>query len=105
MERRGYERFRLALPARLEVVSSGKEEVLEARSRDISASGAFLFTTAACSVGSKVRLDLVVRSKRIAQLTNAEGHIKIEGTVVRCNREGMAISFDHGVRILGLRQS
>jgi c-di-GMP-binding flagellar brake protein YcgR len=105
MERRAYERFQLALPARLEVVSSGREEVFEARTRDISANGVFLFITAACSVGSKVRLDLAVRSKRIAQLTGAQGLIKVEGKVVRSDPEGIAISFDQGVRILGLRTS
>jgi hypothetical protein len=105
MERRMYERFQLALPARLEVVSSGREEVFEARTRNISANGAFLLTTARWPAGSKIRVELAVRSKRIAQLTGAQGLIKVEGTVVRSDPEGIAISFDHGLRILGLRRS
>jgi hypothetical protein len=105
MERRTYERFRLALPARVGVVSSGREEVFEARTRDISASGAFLLTTARCPAGSKVQLELAVQSKRIAQLTGAQCCIKVEGTVVRFDPEGIAVSFNHGLRILGLRAS
>ena len=105
MERRLYERFPLALPARLEVVSSGSEEVFEARTRDISANGAFLVTKAGCPVGSRVRLESVVRSERIAQLTDAQGLIKVEGTVVRSTPEGIAISFHQGIRILGLPRS
>ena len=105
MEGRAYERFQLALPTRVEVVSSGGERVFEAQTRDISAKGAFLKTREALPKGTGVRLDLTVESERITKLTGAQGLIKVEGTVVRSTPEGIAIRFDGESKILSLRAS
>ena len=105
MEQRVYERFQVALPTRVEVVSSGGEQVFEARTRDISARGAFLHTRDALPEGSRVRLDFTVESERISKLTGSQGLIRVEGTVVRSTPEGIAIRFDRESRILGSRAS
>ena len=104
-ERREYERFQLALPARLENAASGTKEVFEAQTRDISAAGAFLFTTERISEGTRCRLELKVPSNRIKELTGAQGLIKVEGTVVRSTPDGVAICFDGDCQMLGLKGS
>ena len=104
-ERREYERFQLALPARLEMATSVKREIFDAQTRDISAAGAFLLTTERLSEGTRCRLELTVPSNRIKELTGAQSLIKVEGTVVRSTPEGVAICYDGECKILSLKGS
>jgi hypothetical protein len=104
-ERREYERFQLALPARVEMAASVKKEIFDAQIRDISAAGAFLLTTERLSEGTRCRLELTVPSNRIKELTGAQGLIKVEGTVVRSTPDGVAVCFDGECKILGLKAS
>ena len=104
-ERREYERFQLALPARLEIATSVKKEIFDAQTRDISAAGTFLFTTERFSEGTRCRLELTVPSNRIKELTGAQGLIKVEGTVVRSTPDGVAICFDGDCQILSFKGS
>ena len=104
-ERREYERFQLALPARLEMATSVKKDILGAQTRDISAAGAFLLTTQRLSEGTRCQLELIVTSERIKELTGVHGLIKIEGTIVRSTPDGVAICFDGDCQILGLKGS
>jgi len=104
-ERREYERFQLALPARLEIATSVKKEIFDSQTRDISAAGAFLFTTERLSEGTRCRLELTVPSNRIKELTGAQSLIKVEGTVVRSTPDGVAICFDGECQLLSLKGS
>ena len=104
-ERREYERFQLALPARLEMATSVKKEIFDAQTRDISAAGAFFFTTERVPEGTRCQLELIVTSERIKELTGVQGLIKIEGTIVRSTPDGVAICFDGDCQILGLKGS
>ena len=104
-ERREYERFQLALPARLKIATSVKKEIFDAQTRDISAAGTFLFTTERFSEGTRCRLELIVQSNRIKELTGAQSLLKVEGTVVRSTPEGVAVCFDGECEILGLKGS
>ena len=105
-ERRMYERFQLRLPARLEMNSTGKKEIFELQTRDISAAGALLLgTTERYPAGTRCHLELIVASERIKELTGAQGLIKIEGTVVRFTPDGVAVCFDGDCQILGLKGS
>ncbi len=105
-ERRMYERFQLSLPARLEMNSTGKKEIFELQTRDISAAGALLLgTTERYPAGTRCHLELIVASERIKELTGAQGLIKIEGTVVRSTPDGVAVCFDGDCQILGLKGS
>ena len=104
-ERREYERFQLALPARLEMATSVKKDILGAQTRDISAAGAFLLTTQRLSEGTRCRLELTVSSNRIKEITGAQSLIKVAGTIVRSTPEGVAIGFDGECEILGLKGS
>ena len=104
-ERRQYERFQLALPARLEMATSVKKEIFDAQTRDISAAGAFFLTTERLSEGTRCRLELTVPSNRIKEITGAQSLIKAEGTVVRSTPDGVAIRFDGECQILSLKNS
>jgi hypothetical protein len=105
MKRRTCERFQLELPARVEVTSSNGIQRFDARTRDISAEGAFLHTQEALPEGTGVRLDLTIENERITELTATQGLIKVEGTVVRSTPEGIAIRFHGEPKILSLRAS
>ncbi len=90
---RKYGRFSLRLRGRMQVPSSGSGEGLDVVTSDISAGGAFLHTTKPPPKGTWVKLRLIVASKRLKQLTGAQGSIKVSGTVVRSSPEGMALCF------------
>jgi hypothetical protein len=105
MKRRVCERFQLVLPTRVEVVSSDEGRVFEARTRDISAKGAFLSTREALPEGTEVRLNLTIENERIRELTGTQGFINVEGKVVRSTPEGIAICFDGEAKILGMQTS
>jgi len=104
-DRRKYERFQLELPARLEMNSAQRTEMFELQTRNISSAGAFLNTTGQFPEGARCRLELIVTSERIKELTGVQGLIKVEGTIVRSTPEGVAICFDGDCQILGLKES
>ena len=104
-ERRKYERFDLRLPGKIEVVTSDKQEVLDLLTSDVSAGGAFFRTAEPIPKGAGVKVRLVIASERIKELTGAQGLIKVDGTVVRRNATGMAISFDEDYQIVSLPES
>ena len=102
-ERRQYERFLLTLPTRMETINSGKKQVFDLETRDISASGAFIYNKESFPEGTKLRLYLTVPSDRIKELTGAKSLIECEGNVVRSTDTGMAIHFDKECQIMSLR--
>lgn len=102
-ERRKYERFRLVLPTRLARVNSEKRHTFALKTRDISASGVFLQTEERFPKGTRCQLEMTVPSERIKELTGVQSLIKVEGVVVRSTPDGVAICFDGGCQILGLK--
>lgn len=100
-ERRKYERFSLNLPTRIDLKTPGLEqETFDFRTHDISAGGAFFLTDKKISEGTRVKLDIVVSTDWLKNLTGAQAHLKVDGTVVRSAPQGMAISFDGEHRFL-----
>jgi hypothetical protein len=102
-ERRKFERFSLTLPARMETINSGKKQVFELKTRDISSSGAFIYTPEQFSEGDRFKLNLIVSSEKIKKLTGAKSLIECEGSVIRSTPSGMAICFDKECQILSLK--
>ncbi len=102
-ERRLYERFILTLPTRMGTINSGKKQVFELETRDISASGAFIYTKESFPEGTRFVLDFTVPSDRIKELTGVKSLIECEGNVVRSTDTGMAIHFDKECQIMSLR--
>jgi hypothetical protein len=94
-EKRKYERFALGLPGKIIAVESGPGEVLNVVTRDVSAGGASVHTATPKAIGARVKLRLNVTSTKLKELTGAQGLLKVAGTVVRSNAQGIAICF-HG---------
>ena len=101
-ERRRFERFSLAFPTRMEAILSGQKKVFEFKSRNISACGVFIDTLGPFIEGTRIKLNLISRSKRIRELTGSQSLIEAEGNVVRSTPTGVAIHFDKECRILSL---
>jgi hypothetical protein len=104
-ERRAYERFKLALPTKMQVIISEKAHIFNLQTKDISASGALLLTTEGFSEGTRCQLEIGVANDRIKELTSAQSLIRVEGTVVCSTPDGVAICFDGECQILGLKGS
>lgn len=102
-ERRQFERFSINLPARMETIDSDKKQIFELKTRDISASGAFIDTATPFSDGTRFKLNLTVHSKKIKELTGAQSLIECEGVVIRSTTQGVAICFEKECQILGLK--
>ena len=104
-ERRKYERFDLRLPGKIEVVTSGKQEILDVLTGDISAAGGFFHSAKPVPENAQVKIELIVNSKRLDELTGAQGLISVEGTVVRSSPKGMAIWFHENHQIMPMWDS
>ncbi|OEU80823.1 MAG: hypothetical protein BA865_11470 [Desulfobacterales bacterium S5133MH4] len=102
-ERREYERFDLRLPGKIEVVVSGKQEIVDVLTSDISAGGAYFCATECIPDGTQVRIRLTIDSERLRELTGKQGLIDGEGIVVRSSAKWMAVSFDGKHNTLPLR--
>ena len=102
-DRRQFERFNLTLPARMETIISNKKQVFQLKTRDISASGAFIDTTEKFSEGTRFKMNFTIPSDKIKALTGAMSLIECEGCIVRTAPPGIAICFDKECQILSLK--
>ena len=100
-DKRKFERFELKLPATITIEDMGQE--LQVYTRDISAVGVFLHTAKPLEEGAKVRIKVILANNTLKKLTGYESCIKVLGTVVRREQEGMAVSFDGRKKIMPLR--
>ena len=98
-EKRKYERFDLRLPGKIEMVTSEKQEILDVVTANISAAGGFFHSAKPVPEDTQVKIELIVDSKRLEELTGAHGLITVEGTVVRSSPKGMAILFHNNHQI------
>lgn len=101
-DRRQHERFAIALPAWIEVVTAEGRRKLDFLTRDVCAGGAFFQTDKTLPKGTQVRVDLAVPNERLKELTGAETLIRVTGKVARSDSTGMAICFDENYQILKL---
>ena len=101
-ERRRFERFQLRLPVRMEVIISGKRQVFDLETKDVSAAGVFIETSERFSEGTPVQLSMTLSSDRIRELTGSQSLIKVKGIVVRSSPTGLAVGFAGRREILSL---
>ena len=99
---RQFERFPLNLPVRAEVYTSDKKQVFDLKARDISTSGAFVYTSEPFPNGTNIKLNLAVPNERIKKVTGAKSLIDCEGSVVRSTPSGVAVCFNKDCRISSL---
>jgi len=101
LNKRIMERFSIKLPSRLSVVrESGEQESFELLTDNICAGGAFFKTRRSLSVGTKVKIGIILVLDELKMPKLKKTHIKVSGTVIRTAGEGIAISFDKNFRIL-----
>ncbi len=95
VERRKFERFELKVPAKVETLAktAGKRK-LSLKTVNVCAGGAYFCTPYVLTEGTKVRLEIVLTfngKKKLRDTRNAR--VRILGTVMRSQKDGMAIRF------------
>ena len=101
-ERRWLERFDLRLPAEIEMVSRVpglNKEKLSLQTENICSGGAFFNTPNPLPKGTQVKIDMLLNFHRLKTIENRRPLIKVKGSVLRSEPEGMAIRFDRGYEI------
>lgn len=99
IEKRRTERFSLELPARLSVVNVTPEESMDLFTSNICADGAFFPIRHPLPVGTDVALTIVLSMDKASREKKKGALIKVTGTVVRTNDQGMAICFDEEFKL------
>jgi Tfp pilus assembly protein PilZ len=99
---RKFERFAVTIPVRAEIYLSDKRQVFDLRTRDISASGAFIYTPEPLSNGTTLKLNLTLTNAKIKKITGVESVIDCEGKVVRSTSAGVGVHFNKGCRVSSL---
>jgi hypothetical protein len=107
-ERRRIERFHLEVPARIKSIDNEEAERGGAfTTRDISSSGAFLFTEEAVAEGARVTLELVLPVEKFRQLLGSQSKVSISvsGRVIRRDQQGIAVLFNKKYEIKALEDN
>ena len=96
MNRRRMDRYDYSLPVRLMSAGAeaGGDTVSELKTKDICVGGAFLETETPLVPRSKVKMEITLPLDRLESLKSKTMLIEVCGEVVRCNKYGMALSFD-----------
>ena len=100
-EQRLYKRFSAKLPVKLEAAASSRMRVLYAKTKDISATGAFFCTKEASFIPDDTRFTLNssdlnnirIKQKKLKHLKNCTG------TMMRSTSKGIAIRFNSPVEL------
>jgi c-di-GMP-binding flagellar brake protein YcgR len=100
-EKRLNKRYSATLPVKLEVIASSRNRFLLVETKDISATGAFIYTKEASYIPDDTRFILnsfypkksSIKLKKLKQLKNCTC------TMVRSNSEGIAISFNRPIEL------
>lgn len=92
---RGMERFRLKLPTTVSTINAdGIEEAQNFYTANICAGGAFINTAEPLSVGSEMKIELILSIDALKKLKGNKVKIKVTGEVIRTDETGMAVRFD-----------
>ena len=103
-DKRRLERFDLELPATIELLISDQEKSLvNLLTTNISSGGAYFHTPQPLPKGTQVKIDLVLPLDKLRKLKDEhkQAYIKVTGTVLRSESEGMAICFEEDYQITG----
>ena len=95
IEKREMERFALNLPALLSMNDgSGNSKVAEFMISNICSGGAFFKTDEPLSVGTDVKMDLILSLEKFNHGKANRSRIHVSGFVIRTDSRGMAVCFD-----------
>ena len=95
VEKRKMDWFSLELPALIFTIdASEKAKAFEVMTKNICAGGAFLQTNKPLSVGTDVKMDLILSLDNLQEMGGRRSRIDVSGSVVRTESQGMAVCFD-----------
>ena len=100
-DRRQMRRFTLRLPCLIYDWNDTRDDLLfEARTVNISTSGAFVETDRRLPVGMPVHVNLLIRRNGSAEAVDTGGCISLSGRVVREDEAGLSVAFSEEYRIM-----
>jgi hypothetical protein len=103
-EKRKLERFKLSIPTTVLIASRANEnEAYEMSTKNICAGGAFFETKHPIPEGTKVLLSFILPIEYVGRLLGVSSYLKLEGTVVRVEMEGLAVSFNDNYKLMPFR--
>jgi hypothetical protein len=93
-------RFDLELTACLSAADNGEQDKsIKLMTSNICAGGAYFLTDRPMSKGTEVKMDLILDLDRFYELESRQSHIHVSGSVIRTDRQGMAVCFDRKYKI------
>jgi len=100
LEKRKMERFSLELPTYLSIVNKGeKRKSLKFITSNICSGGAFFKTEKPLSIGTDVKLNIILPLDKFKNVKSKRSSIYVSGSVIRTDQQGMAICFDKRYKI------
>ena len=100
-EKRKLERFSLELPALLSIMDEGgKQRAFEVMISNICSGGTFFKTKKPLSVGTDVKMDLILPLNKFNKFGDKKSRIDVSGSVIRTEEQGVAVCFDRKYRIM-----
>jgi len=100
LEKRKMERFSLELATYLSIVNNGeKRKSLKFTTSNICSGGAFFKTEKPLSIGTDVKLNIILPLDKFKNLKSKRSSIYVSGSVIRTDQQGMAICFDKRYKI------
>jgi len=104
-EKRKIERLEIQTTARMEVVAKGGKKIsLQAETKDISSHGAFFITEHPIEKDASLDIELILSMEKLQKLLdgNKQIRIRIQGTVIRNDPDGIAVRFSRKYQITAL---
>lgn len=101
-DRRKLERFELRVPALVVVESrSGREEVLDLTTKDVSSDGAYLLSSNLLPEGAMVRMEFMLAMNSVGRSwrDGRRMRVRVTGKVIRVDGNGAAVRFGNRYRI------
>ena len=101
-ERRALERFRLRLPAKIEILSGSQGEakkVLKLFTSNICSGGAFFPFSNPPIQGTAVKINLMLDNAKFKHPTASWSLVEVKGIVLRAEPLGMAVAFETNYKI------
>lgn len=103
-ERRRFERFSLALPARIEPGDGAGRVPGGLMTSNISAGGVYVTTTEPPRQGMEVRMEFILPFNNLKKVkVETDACVTVTGKVVRAEAAGMAVQFNDDCNIVPVR--
>jgi hypothetical protein len=99
-EKRTMERFSLELHTYLSMADeSGEQESIDLLTSNVCAGGAFFKTKKPLSIGTNVKIGMILPLDKFKNLEEKRSCIDVAGSVIRTEKQGMAVCFGKRYKI------